>query len=106
MIFNRTRVNTATTGTGTITLGAATSNAFLSFSEANVPNLTVVSYVIEDGTDFECGRGTYTSSGTTLSRDTVIVSKISGAAGTSKINLSGAAIVFIDALAEDILNME
>jgi hypothetical protein len=48
-----------------------------------------------DGNDFEIGTGTYTTSGTTMSRDTVIASKISGTAGTSKINLSGTAEVFL-----------
>lgn len=102
-LFNRVRVNTATTGTGTVTLGAATSTAYFTFAEAGVPNATVVSYVIEDGNDVEFGVGTYTSAGTTLSRDTVTASKIGGTAGTSKINLSGAAVVFITALANDLI---
>src|SRR6202022_3277170 len=50
----------------------------------------------------EIGRGTYTSSGTTLSRDTVVLSKIGGAAGTTRMNLAGAAVVRIDAAAEDL----
>jgi hypothetical protein len=101
-LFNRVRMSTTTTGTGTITLGSATSNAFFTFAEAGVGNGAVVSYVIEDGTDVEFGIGTYTVSGTTLSRDTVTASKISGTAGTSKISLSGSAVVFIDALAGDL----
>lgn len=105
-LFNRVRVATATTGTGTITVGAATSNAFLTFAEAGVADGNVVSYVIEDGDDFEAGIGTYTVSGTTLSRDTVRVSKITGTVGTSKISLSGSAIVFIDALAEDLFSRQ
>jgi hypothetical protein len=35
----------------------------------------------------EIGRGTYSSVGPTLSRDTVLLSKIGGTVGTSKINL-------------------
>src|SRR5688572_28666463 len=101
-LFNRVRMSTATTGTGTITLGSATSNAYFTFDEAGVADATVVSYCIEDGTDVEFGIGTYTASGTTLSRSTVTASKISGTAGTSKIDLSGSAIVFITALAADI----
>jgi hypothetical protein len=101
-LFNRAKVNTATVGTGTITLGAAVSAAFCTFAEAGVANGDKVTYIIEDGTNFEIGVGTYTSAGTTLSRDTVRLSKISGVAGTSKINLSGAAIVYIAPSKEDI----
>lgn len=102
LLFNRVKVATATTGTGTITLGAAFSNAFCTFAEGGVANGNVVTYTIEDGLDFEIGRGTYTSSGTTLSRDTVLLSKIGGTAGTSKINLSGSATVFLTAAKEDL----
>jgi hypothetical protein len=101
-LFNRAKVTTATAGTGTVTLGAASSAAFFTFAEAGVANSDVVTYVIEDGTNVEIGRGTYTSAGTTLSRDTVLISKISGVAGTTKLTLSGSAVVYIDAAAEDI----
>lgn len=104
-LFNRARMTTATTGTGTITLGAAVSNAFLTFAEAGVANADVVAYCIEDGTDFESGIGTYTSAGTTLSRTTVRNSKIGGTAGTSKINLSGTATVFLSPAKEDLLSI-
>lgn len=101
-LLNRAKMTTATTGTGTVTLGSAVT-AFLTFAEAGAVNATVYSYVIEDGNDVEFGIGTYTSSGTTFSRDTVTGSKIGGTAGTSKINLSGSAIIAITALAEDIV---
>jgi hypothetical protein len=100
-LLNRARMSTTTTGTGTITLGSAVSE-FLSFAEAGAANATVYSYCIEDGSNFEIGIGTYTSSGTTFSRDTVTASKISGTAGTSKINLSGTATIFITARAADL----
>ena len=103
--FSRTKMTSATTGTGTLTLGTAVSNAFFTFAESGVANGNVVPYVIEDGTDFEFGIGTYTSSGTTLSRDTVRASKIAGTAGTSKINCSGTQIVYIDAAAIDLLSI-
>jgi hypothetical protein len=102
LLANRVKVNTATTGTGTVTLGAASSNAFCTFAEAGIANGNVVSYLIEEGTDFEIGRGTYTSAGTTLSRDTVLLSKIGGTAGTSKMNLGGVAVVSITAPKEDL----
>ncbi|PPD07147.1 MAG: hypothetical protein CTY28_10215 [Hyphomicrobium sp.] len=100
-LLNRARMTTATTGTGTITLGSAVAG-FATFAEAGAANATVYSYCIEDGNDFEIGVGTYTSSGTTFSRDTVTLSKISGTSGTSKINLSGSATIFVTALVSDI----
>jgi hypothetical protein len=99
-LYNRARVTTSTTGTGTVTLGAAFAGYF-TFAEAGVQDADVVAYTIEDGNDFEIGTGTYTASGTTLTR-TVTASKIGGVAGTSAINLSGSATVFITARAEDI----
>ena len=101
LLFNRARVATATTGTGTITLGSKVSNKYATFAEAGVANTNVVTYTIEDGNDWEIGRGTYTSSGTTLSRDTVLISSVGGTVGTSKLNLSGAAEVCITAAKED-----
>lgn len=101
-IVNRAGMATATTGTGTVTLGAAIAG-MLTFAEAGVANADAkIPYLITEGNDFEIGLGTYTSSGTTLSRDTVLASKIGGTAGTSKMNLAGAAQVRIVALAEHI----
>lgn len=94
-------MTTATTGTGTVTLGSAVSNAFLTFAEASVTDGATVTYLITESTDFELGRGVYTASGTTMTRATVLASKIGGTAGTSKMNLAGAAEVRIVAAAED-----
>lgn len=94
-LYNLARMTTATTGTGTITLGSA-ATGFLSFAGAGVQDAEVVTYAIEDGSDREIGRGTYTSSGTTLTR-TVLKSTNSDNA----IDLSGTAEVFICDSAED-----
>ena len=96
MFVNRAKMTTATTGTGTITLGSAV-DGYQTFAAAGVTDAAVVSYAIEDGTAWEIGTGTYTASGTTLSR-TVTESSNAGAA----INLSGNAVVFVTALAADI----
>lgn len=88
-LYSLARMTTATTGTGTITLGSAVSG-FLTFAGAGVADAEVVTYAIKDGVNSEIGTGTYTSSGTTLTR-TVVKSTNSDTA----INLSGSAEVFI-----------
>jgi len=96
VLANRVRVTTSTTGTGTITLGSA-ATTYQTFAEAGVSNGDVVRYLIEEGTNWEVGTGTYTATGTTLSR-TVSESSNSGSA----ITLAGNAIVSIVSAAEDV----
>jgi len=99
-LVNRAKVSTSTTGTGTITLGSA-ETGYQSFADAGVADGDVVRYVIEDGDDWEIGSGTYTASGTTLTR-TVDESSNSDAA----LNLTGSAVVYVSAAAEDIPSLE
>ena len=87
-VFDRIKVETATTGTGTITLGSAVSG-FQTFADVGDGNTTY--YAIESGTAWEVGVGTYTHSGTLLSRDTVLDSTV---AGPGKITLAGTSTVF------------
>src|SRR5258708_39883164 len=96
-LYDLARMTTATTGTGTITLGSAVSG-FLSYSGAGVSDGDVVSYGIKDGAGSEVGTGTYTASGTTLTR-TVTKSTNSNSA----ISLSGTAEVYITLRAEDVI---
>lgn len=96
-LYNLARMTTATTGTGTITLGSAVSS-YVTFASAGVQNGDTVTYAIVDGSNREVGRGVYTSTGTTLTRATILESTNSNLA----INLSGSAEVFITAAAEDI----
>jgi hypothetical protein len=98
-LVNRAKMTTATTGTGTLTLGSA-SSGYQSFADAGVVDADVVQYVIEDGTAFEIGTGTYTASGTTLTR-TVTESSNSG----STITLTGAAVVFVSAVEANIVQL-
>ena len=96
-LVNRAKMTTATTGTGTITLGSAV-DGFQTFTAAGVADGDTVRYCIEDGTSsFELGSGVFTASGTTLTR---VVSESSNS--DNAISLSGDAIVFITAIAADI----
>ena len=77
VVKDRVKVSTTTTGTGTLTLGSAAAG-FQSFSVIGNGNTTY--YTITDVTTgaWEVGIGTYTASGTTLSRDVVLESSNSG----------------------------
>jgi hypothetical protein len=92
VVKDRVKETTTTTGTGTITLaGAAT--GFQSFSAIGNGNTTFYTIAGQGTSQWEVGIGTYTSSGTTLSRDTVLSSSNSG----SLVNFSaGTKDVFVD----------
>lgn len=78
IIADRVQETTTTTGTGTVTLaGAAT--GYQSFAAIGNGNSTYYTIAGQSGSEWEVGIGTYTSSGTTLSRTTVIASSNSGA---------------------------
>lgn len=94
VVKDRVKETSTTTGTGTLTLAGAVSG-FRSF--ADIGNSNTCPYVILEAsesapTQWEVGIGTYTSSGTTLSRDTVLRTS---AGNTTKITLaSGTHTVF------------
>jgi len=71
VIDDRVQETTTTTGTGTLTLAGAVTG-YQSFAAIGNGNTTY--YCITDGTNWETGLGTYTSSGTTLARTTVLES--------------------------------
>ena len=77
VIADRVRETTTTTGTGTYTLAGAVTS-FESFGSIGNTNTTY--YCCTDGTDFEVGIGTYTASGTTLARTTILQSSNSDSA--------------------------
>ena len=87
--YNRAKMTTATTGTGTLTLGAAV-DGFQTFAAAGVADASTVAYIIEDGDAWEVGTGVYTTSGTTLTR---VVEESSNA--DAALDLTGSAEVFI-----------
>lgn len=100
VLANRVQETTATTGTGTITLAGAVAG-YQSFAAIGDANTTY--YTVTSGNNWEVGIGTYTSSGTTLSRDTVLSSS---AGGTTKITLAGTSTVFADYPAEKSVNYD
>jgi hypothetical protein len=77
VVADRVQETTNTTGTGTYTLAGA-KTGFQSFAAVGDNNTTY--YACTDGTDYEVGIGTYTATGTTLARTTIIESSNSDAA--------------------------
>ena len=77
VVADRVKETTTTTGTGTYTLAGAVTG-FESF--ASIGNGNTTYYCCTDGSDFEVGIGTYTSSGTTLARTTILQSSNSDSA--------------------------
>jgi hypothetical protein len=78
VVKDRVKVTTTSTGTGTITLGAAAVGGFQTFSVIGDGNSTYYAIVDSTNSAWEVGIGTYTASGTTLSRDVVLESSNSG----------------------------
>jgi len=93
VVKDRVQETTTTTGTGTVTLAGAVSG-FQTFAAIGDGNTCY--YAITSGTDWEVGLGTYTASGTTLSRDSILESSNAGSA----ITLSGTSNVFVTYPAE------
>ena len=77
VLADRVQETTTSTGTGTITLAGAVTG-FRSFAAVGNGNTTFYTIADQSGSNWEVGIGTYTSSGTTLSRSTVLSSSNSG----------------------------
>ena len=79
VLKDRVKEQTTTTGTGTVTLGGAVSG-FDTFASVGDGNTTYYAIVSQSANEWEVGIGTYTASGTTLSRDTILESSNSDSA--------------------------
>lgn len=77
VVADRVKETTTTTSTGTVTLLGA-STGYQSFAAIGNSNTTYYTIAHQTLSEWEVGIGTYTSSGTTLSRDTVLASSNSG----------------------------
>ena len=100
VVYDRVQEVTATTGTGTLTLGGAVTG-FQSFAVIGDGNTTY--YTIVNGSQWEVGIGTYSTTGPTLAR-TTILSNSDG--NTSPITLVGASNVFVTYPAEKSINYD
>lgn len=95
ILLNRAKMTVSgNPGTGAMTLLAAVPG-YQTFAAAGAVDQMLVSYVIEQGTSWEIGQGTYTASGTSLARTTIIASSNGGAT----VSFNSTALVYIDALA-------
>jgi hypothetical protein len=91
VLADRVNETSQTTGTGSLTLDGAVNN-YQSFAVIGNGNTTYYTIAHQTANEWEVGIGTYTSSGTLLSRDTVLASSNGG----SLVNLSvGTKSVFV-----------
>jgi len=98
VLANRVKETTTTAGTGTVTLLGA-STGFQSFAIIGNANTTYYTIASQTNSEWEVGIGTYTSSGTTLARTTVLSN--SSATEPSALNFSaGTKDVFVTYPAE------
>jgi hypothetical protein len=79
VLKDRVKETTSTTGTGTLTLLGA-STGYQAFSVIGDGNTCYYAISAGGSSEWEVGLGTYTASGTTLSRDTILSSSAAGAA--------------------------
>lgn len=78
VLADRVRETTTSTGTTAVTLAGAVTG-FQTFAAIGNANITYYTIAGQGTSEWEVGIGTYTASGTTLSRDTVLASSNAGA---------------------------
>ena len=104
VLADRVKETTTSTGTGNITLDGA-STGYQSFAVVGNGNTTYYTIAAQTGTEWEVGIGTYTLSGTVLTRTTVL----SNSSGTqpSALNFSaGTKDVFVTYPSEKSVNLD
>ena len=102
VLHDRVQESTTTTGTGTVTLAGAVTG-YQSFAVIGNGNTTFYCIAGQGTSEWEVGIGTYTASGTTLSRDTVLASSNSG----SLVNFSaGPKTAFVTYPSEKSVNLD
>ena len=88
ILSDRVKETSSTVGSGSVVLNGAY-GAFQSFNQG-IGNGNETYYAIENNSRWEVGKGVYTSSSNSLSRDTIFSSSATGA----KVNLEGISVVF------------
>jgi hypothetical protein len=102
VLKDRVKENTTTTGTGVITL-TGTFPGYQAFSAIGNNNTTYYAIASQVANEWEVGIGTYTLSGTTLSRDTVLSSSsLSSIAAITSISQSTTTVTVNTAAAHGI----
>lgn len=99
MHYDRVKASTATTGTGTLTVGAALTG-FRAFTGV-VADGDTVSYVLTNGTSWEVGKGVWDNTAGTLTRVPSLSSN-----SNALINLVGSSIVAVTVFASDLQAIE
>jgi len=102
ILADRVRDTTTTTSTGTITLSGTAPTGYQNFSVIGNGNTTYYAIVGQGTSEWEVGIGTYTSSGTTLARTTVLASSN---AGSLVVFSAGTKDVFVTYPAERSVNI-
>lgn len=82
IVQDRVKVNTTTTGTGTIVLGATAPTGYQSFAVIGNNNTTYYTIAGQTTDEWEVGIGTYYLANSSLSRDTILASSAANAAVT------------------------
>lgn len=103
ILSDRVKVNTTTTGTGTVVLGATAPTGFQSFAVIGNNNTTYYTIAGQTTSEWEVGIGTYYTGNSSLSRDTILASSAANAAVTFS---AGTKDVFVTYPAERSVNKD